>query len=157
MTGVEIESNLMDTGIEIRSELGFFNNDNLDRTYFSGVTGLEYAFPNNVTILGEYFYNGLGADDKEDYDTGTFINGNWNLSRHYLGTTMTYELNPLTTVSLSAIYNILDQSVFTGPAVSYGINDETTLNIGANVFTGSRPSEFGVYDNLYYVKWETYF
>ena len=158
MTGVEFESNLLETGIEVRSESGFFNNDNLDKTYFSGVTGLEYAFPNNVTILGEYFYNGLGSDEEESYDTGTLINGNWNLGRHYLGTTITYELNPLTTISLSTIYNVLDQSLFTGPAASYSVSDETTFSIGANVFTGSNSSEFGsYYDNLYYVKCETYF
>ena len=158
MAGLELESNLFDTGMEIRGEMGFFNNDDLDKRYFSGVTGLEYAFPNNVTILGEYFYNGLGADDKNNYDTGIFINGNWNLSRHYLGCKVSYELNPLTTLSLSAIYNLPDGSFFNGPSVGYSVNDETTLTAGANVFTGNNSTEFGgYYNNLYYIKLETYF
>lgn len=158
MSGVEWASNLLQTGIEVRSELGFFNNDDLDKTYFSGVAGFEYAFPNNVTLLGEYLYNGLGADEDGDYDAGVFINGNWNLGRHYLGTTVSYELNPLTSLSLSSVYNILDQSFFAGPSVSYSVNDETTVGLGANVFTGGDVSEFGYYyDNLYYVKFETYF
>jgi len=158
MAGIELESNLLETGIEVRSELGFFNNDNLDKTYFSGIAGLEYAFPNNWTVLGEYFYNGLGVDDKEDYDTGIFINGNWNLGRHYLGAQATYTMTPLITLSLSSIGNLLDGSFFSGPAIHYSVNDETTLSVGANVYTGEDAGEFGnLYDNTYYIKLESYF
>ena len=158
MAGAELESNLFNTGIEVRGEAGFFDNDDLDKRYVNGVVGAEYGFANNVTVLAEYFYNGLGDDDKDEYTTDIFINGNWNFSRHYLGAQITYEMNPLTMFSLSSIFNLLDGSFYNGSAVSYSINDETTLSVGANVYIGSDTAEFGdYYDNLYYVKIESYF
>lgn len=158
MTGAELESNLFDTGIEVRGEIGFFDNDDLDKRYVSGVMGAEYAFPGNFTVLAEYFYNGLGNENKEEYSTDILIDGNWNLSRHYLGTTVTYEMNPLTTLSLSSIFNLLDGSFYSGHSVSYSVNDETTLSAGANVYLGNNDSEFNdYYKNLYYVKIESYF
>ena len=158
MAGAELESNLFNTGIEVRGEIGFFDNDDLDKRYVSGVVGAEYGFPNNVTVLAEYFFNGLGDDDKGEYNSGILINGNWNYSRHYLGAKATYEMNPLTTISLASIINLLDGSFYTGPSASYSINDETTLNVGGNVYIGSDATEFGdFYDNLYYIKLESYF
>ncbi len=158
MIGTELESNLFNTGIEVRGEIGFFDNNDLDKQYVSGIVGAEYAFPNNVTVLAEYFYNGLGDDDKDEYTTDIFINENWNFSKHYLGTQITYDINPLMIFSLASICNILDGSFYIGPAVSYSINDETTLSVGTNVFIGSDAAEFGdYYDNLFYIKLESYF
>jgi len=158
MSAVEWESNLLETGIEVRSEIGIFNNNALDEKYVSGIMGLEYGFPNNLTALAEYFYNGLGTSDKEDYDTGILTCGNWNLGKHYVGGQMTYELSPLIMLSLASIYNLGDESFFHGPSIRYSVNDETTFSIGANIFTGTNSSEFGEsFSNLYYVKLETYF
>ncbi|MFH1776882.1 MAG: hypothetical protein ABH952_04910 [Candidatus Omnitrophota bacterium] len=157
MAGVEAESNLLDTGVEVRSELGFFEHDDLNKRYFSGILGLEYAFPKNITVLTEYFYNGLGNEHKNEYDRSILINGNWNLSRHYLGLILTGKINALTGISLPIIYNIGDSSLFGGAAISYSISDEATFNIGTNIFTGSTASEFAGYDNLYYLKFVQYF
>ncbi|MFA5499887.1 MAG: hypothetical protein WC404_02285 [Candidatus Omnitrophota bacterium] len=158
MLGSEFESNLFNTGIEVRGEGGFFDDRKLDMNYFSGVVGAEYAFPNNITILGEYFYNGLGFNDKNSYNATRLVNGNWNLGKHYFGGMVTYQINPLVTISLSSILNLTDWSIFNGPAVSYSINDETTLSVGANIFTGTGESEFGeYYSSIYYIKLDAYF
>lgn len=158
MIGGEFESNLLDTGIEVRSEGGFFGDHELDMNYFSAVVGAEYAFPNNITVLGEYFYNGLGFNNKNNYNATRLVNGNWNLGKHYFGGLITYEINPLVRMSLSSILNITDGSVFNGPVISYSINDETTLSAGANIFIGTGESEFGeYYSSIYYIKLDAYF
>ena len=158
MVGTEFESNLYNTGIEVRGEGGFFSDKELDMNYFSYVVGAEYAFPNNITILGEYFYNGLGFGNKNSYNASRLVNGNWNLGKNYFGGMITYEITPLVKLSLSSILNITDGSVFNGPVISYSINDETVLSAGANIFTGKGSTEFGeLYSSIYYIKLDAYF
>jgi hypothetical protein len=158
MIAGEFESNLFDTGIEVRGEGGFYDDRDLDMNYFSGVAGAEYAFPNNITILGEYFYNGLGFNDKNSYSADRLVNGNWNLGKHYFGGMVTCEINPLVRLSFLSILNMTDGSVFNGPVISYSINDETTLSAGGNIFTGAGESEFGeYYASIYYIKLDAYF
>lgn len=157
MLGTEIESNLFNTGIEVRSELAFFDNAELNKKYFSGLIGAEYAFENNITILGEYFYNGLGAKNKESYSGTLLFHGNWNFSRHYLGSTISYQVNPLTSLSLATISNLTDASFFMSPSISHSLSDESTISMGANIFTGNDDTEFERYENLYYLRIETFF
>lgn len=158
MIGLEWESNVGDTGGELRSEVGFFDHADLDRSYVSGMIGGEYGFPNNVTVIAEYFYNGLGAADEGKYNPATLVNGNWNLARHYLGAQINYEVTPLTLVSFSSIYNLIDQSFFLGPSVQRSLDNETTLRVGATLYEGRGESEFGgSFDNVYYLQWQKFF
>ncbi|MFA5879423.1 MAG: hypothetical protein WC860_04530 [Candidatus Margulisiibacteriota bacterium] len=157
MTGIELESNLFDTGVEVRSEITYFWDYQFKRNYPKGILGCDYAFLNNYTITAEYFYNGLGANNPANYNPGIITNLNWNLARHYLGLVLTDQFNPLLILTLSSIYNLVDSSLFTGFTFNYSIGDNTTLISGVQLFWGGSKSEFGAYSQYLYAKLSHYF
>ncbi len=157
MAGIEMESNLLTTGVEVRTEITYFNDHKLNRNYLKAIIGADYAFGNNYTILGEYFYNGIGADNLIYYNTNILSNINWNLARHYLGLTLSKLLDPLNNLTFSNIYNIVDGSIFWGLALDTNIAENMNLTTGLQLFTGSNKSEFGQYNTYGYLRLVYYF
>ncbi|MBT4552264.1 hypothetical protein HOC37_04715 [bacterium] len=157
LMGTEFEANLFDTGIEVRSEVGYFDDQSLGRRYLKGIIGADYAFPEMITILGEYFYNGIGAVDAANYDADIITTYNWNLARHYLAASISYVYNPLASFSLVGISNLVDGSFYTGLTYSYSLSDESTLALGCVMFDGDDDTEFSSYATSYYLKLGYYF
>ncbi|MBD3801434.1 MAG: hypothetical protein IE886_08390, partial [Campylobacterales bacterium] len=155
MVGYELEGNFLDTGAEWRTEGGYFKNDPLDAEFFQGIAGFDYGFENGVTWAVEALYSSetfTYAQLIANYESE--IINNMVLSPFYVGTTLSYDFNLLYSGSLLYIESFNDEnSHFVVPNLSYYINDNNTLSVGAMLGLGSRGSEFEQYGQTYYLKW----
>lgn len=155
MVGYELEGNFFDTGAEWRTEGGYFKNDPLDAEFFQGIAGFDYGFQNGLTWAVEALYSSETFTYMEliTHYENEIIN-NMVLSPFYAGTTLSYDFNLLYSGSLLYIESFNDEnSHFVVPNLSYYINDNNTLSVGAMLGLGSRGSEFEQYGQTYYLKW----
>lgn len=153
MIGYEIEGDLFDTGIEWRSEGGYFKDKVLDKTFYQGILGVDYGFQNGVTAALEWLHTSktYSALEVSDMQNST-LSGNRFISSDYIGTSLSYDFNLLLQGSVSAIYNLDDNSLFTSPVLVYSLDDETTVSLGALLYTGDNQSEFGSLEHRYYLR-----
>lgn len=166
MIGYELEGNLADTGVEVRSEGTYIQNQlasglhqSEEVEFFQGIVGADYGFENGLTVAIE----GLYSSQTFDY-TQILLNINSEIlpnlvySDFYLGATASYSFNLFLDASLIYIesFNTYN-SRFIAPAVTYTLNDYNSFVIGAMLQNGPQKSEFGAYENTYYFKYELSF
>jgi len=153
MIAYEIEGNLFDTGIEWRSEGGYFKDKLLDKEFYQTILGLDYGFKNGVTVMTEWIHSSktYSFDEILSHQESTLSNNRF-LSPDYLGASVYYDFNLLFNGSLSMIYSPEDQSSFIAPVIEYSISDDASIAIGAMLYTGDKESEFGNVDNSYYLR-----
>ncbi len=106
-------------------------------SYWRTSIGSDYALNEDVIVMFEYHYNGAGSKDAKDYiklatqapyqKAGVYLYG-----QHYIIPAVTWLASPLLSVSASAFYNIIDNSVF------FNISSETSWS--NNIY-----SDFGAY------------
>ncbi|MDA3947569.1 MAG: hypothetical protein PF439_12895 [Helicobacteraceae bacterium] len=172
MAGYELEANLADTGIEIRSEGAYITNNSVnvyhqdtnttqkeDVAFFQGLVGADYGFENGVTVVFEALYSSkkfayneiLPNIDSEILPTLVY-------SQFYMGTTLSYAFNLFLDGSLVYIesFNELN-SRFVSPALTYTLNDYNTFTLGAMLQNGPSGSEFGMFGNSYYLRYSLSF
>ena len=153
MIAYEIEGNLFDTGIEWRSEGGYYKDKLLDREFYQTILGADYGFVNGLTLMAEWLHS------SKTYTTNEVLNFqesslgyNRHLSSDYLGASAYYDFNLLYNGSLSVIHSPEDQSSFISPLLTYSISDDASLAIGAMLYTGDDQSEFGKVGNSFYLR-----
>jgi hypothetical protein len=135
-----------------------FSTRQAPREYIRAVIGGEYIFPNTFSILVEYYYNGRGECNKEDYDWQAQIEGKEvSLARDYLFVTLGYEITPLLVGSLSAFVNLDDGGVLIAPSLEYSITEDLSAVVGAQIGTGEETTEYGSRPELYYLQVRYYF
>ena len=166
MVGYELEGNLAETGVEVRSEGAYIKNSAIKtlqgaRTeeFFQGIVGADYGFENGVTIIGEAYY----SSKTFDYTTvlsniNSEIAPNMVLSSFYLGTSISYAFNifldgALTYIESFNTYN----SRFVSPTLTYTLNDYNTFTLGGMLQNGPTQSEFGQFENTYYFRYQLSF
>lgn len=137
MYGIDQQINVFDTGIESRTEIAYIDDRVLNKSYWNICSGFEYAFPFMFTALVEYYYNGA-----EQISLSTGI---WNKGKHYLGTTFSYGLNPLTTIANTSIFNLDDGSLAMNLYLSRSLLEELLLDIGVSAYFGKAGTEFSAY------------
>jgi hypothetical protein len=135
-------------------------------------TGVDYSFPGDLYGYLEYHFNGAGRNEASDYlaarmttpyrDAAVYL-----LGKHYLAPGFTYPLSPLWLGSLSLLLNASDGSVLVSPAIEYNIAEDIYLEAGAFMGLGADTtpgpelvelaSEFGTYENTFYMSFRTYF
>ena len=166
MLGYEIEGNLADTGVELRSEAGYIKStlfDALGKEYetefFQGIVGAEYGFVNGVTLLFETLYSSKDFTYEERIlNLNSDILSNLLNSNFYSGVSISYGFNLFLDASLLYIESFADKnSRFISPSLSYTLNDYNTFTLGAQIVGGRRESEFGAYKNSYFFKWSLSF
>ncbi len=138
IVGWELEGELFNSGIELRSEGGLFHNRTDNRRYARYIIGAEYGFTNSLTLRAEYSRVG----DRH---------------RDYLGSQASYQPGMLWRLSLLTVYGFDDRSGFIAPGVEYCVGDEVTLSGGAFLYYGGDNSEFGPMSNRYYLRWFIHF
>ena len=155
MIAYELEGNLFETGIEWRSEGGYFKDKLLDKEFFQGILGLDYGFQNGLTLVTEWIHSSktYNFDEILLYQESTLSN-NRHLSNDYIGASAYYDFNLLFNGALSMIYSPEDQSSFVSPLIEYSISDDASLALGAMLFNGNGESEFGSVDNSYYLRFK---
>ncbi len=136
--GWELEGQLLETGIELRSEGGSFHNRTTGDRYLDFIIGGEYGFANSLTLLAEYRYL------EETYND-------------YIGVQASYQPAMLWLFYLLLVENLDDNSGFIAPSVEYSLSDEMTLSAGAFMYFGNEDDEFGQEPNRYYLQWFIHF
>ena len=153
MIAYELEGNLFDTGIEWRSEGGYYNDKLLDKEFYQAILGLDYGFVNGLTVMTEWLHSSktYTFDEILTHQESSLSN-NRHLANDYVGASAYYDFNLLYNGALSMIYSPEDQSSFISPIIEYSISDDASLAVGAMLYTGDNESEFGSVDNSYYLR-----
>ncbi|MBU1657851.1 hypothetical protein KKG72_02225 [bacterium] len=162
MLGYEVEGNLADTGVELRSEGAYIKNTlltglstNKEREFFQGIIGADYGFVNGVTLAAEALY----SSEKFSYaemllNLESEILPNLVYSRLYTALNLSYSFNIFLDGSLVYIESFNDKnSRFISPNITYTLNDYHSFSLGAMIQNGAKESEFGSFSNTYYFKW----
>jgi hypothetical protein len=127
---------------------------------FSAVAGISYSWiggDRNWTGFLEYFYSGFGQRDGK-YSPGDLATNPellkrlargelFNLSRHYLGASLTVELNPLLNLTPNVFINIADPSALAQLVLTYDWKQDIQLLAALNVPIGPNGSEYGGTDS----------
>lgn len=155
MIAYEIEGNVFDTGVEWRSEGGYFKDKLLNKDFFQGILGLDYGFVNGLTVMTEWIHSSktYSFDEILTHQESTLSN-NRHLSSDYIGASAYYDFNLLYNGSVSIIYSPQDQSSFISPVIEYSISDDASVALGAMLYTGEAVSEYGRADNSYYLRFK---
>lgn len=153
MIAYELEGNLFDTGIEYRSEGGYYNDKLLDKKFYQGILGLDYGFQNGLTVMAEWLHSSktYSFDEILMHQESTLSN-NRHLSSDYVGVSAYYEFNLIISGSLGMIYAPEDQSSYIAPLLEYSISDDASIAVGAMLYSGADVSEFGSLENSYYLR-----
>ncbi|MCI5146277.1 MAG: hypothetical protein D3923_12290 [Candidatus Electrothrix sp. AR3] len=136
--GWELAGQLLETGIEVRSEGGSFHNRSSGERHTEFILGAEYGFPNSLTLLAEYKYS---DEDGSDYLAGL----------------ASVQPALLWSCSLLLLSNLNDQSGFIAPSVQYSLSDEMTLHAGAFIYYGDEEDAFGTAEERYFLRWFVHF
>jgi len=146
-------------GAGIRGE-GLISSDVVNKAgYFvKWILGADYQFTDKLYGLFEYYHNGQGTVDKSNYNLAALYEGTvLNLAKDYFVVSGSYQLTPLTTVSISANSNFNDGSGYLSGTVAYSAGNNTSLTIGTLYTYGGTLSEYWYYPQAYYLKLESYF
>ena len=151
MVGYELEGELLETGVELRSEGGWFDDKLLGKTFFQGVVGADYTFENSFSVVGEWLHSSRSFERELLLSLPSGAPDNRVRSKGYGALSLGYEFDALTNGGLTAIASSGDGSWFLSPAVTYSLSDDATLAAGAMLYGGNRGSEFGDLHPTYYV------
>ena len=162
MLGLELEANLADTGVEVRSEIAYIKNKMNkslntaeDVEFTQAIVGADYGFENGVTVIAEALYSSENFTYEEillNYNSE--IQPNLVYSKFYTALSLSYSFNIFLDGSLVYIESFNDEnSRFISPALTYTLNDYNSFMVGAMMQNGDIGSEFGEFENTYYFKW----
>lgn len=147
MFGYEIEANLYDTGIEVRSEGAYIKNSlhvnpstSDEVEFFQGIIGADYGFENGLTLIVETLYSSKSFDSSD-----ILLNTNF-----HLGTSLSYSFNLFLDGSIGYIESFDDtNSRFITPRLNYTLNDFNSFSLGAMIDSSG--------SDTYYFKYELNF
>ncbi len=149
MLGYEIEGNVLETGIEWRSEGGWFDNDTLNQSFFQGIAGMDYGFENGLIWVLEGYYSSKIFDETKLLDAlESDLVSNRVTSHISMGSTLSYAINLYLDTSLLYIESF-DSGRFISPTLSYTFNDNNTFSLGAIISQDAADT----YGDSFYFKW----
>lgn len=151
MIGYELEGELSDTGVELRSEGGWFNDKLLHQQFFQGVIGADYAFENSLMLIGEWLHTSRTFDRELQQRLPSGARNNLVGAHDYGALSAGFQFDPLLYGSLSVIVSANDGSFYTGPSLRYSLSDDMSLGLGAMAYGGKGGSEFGDYGQTWYL------
>jgi hypothetical protein len=135
MLGYELEANLFDTGIEIRSEGAYISskltNDEDEREFFQAILGAEYGFVNGINLTFESLYNSKKFQESDLLlNLDSEILQNMKTSKIYAGLGASYAFNIFLDGSLTYIESFDDYKPFISASLNYTLNDYNTFLFG---------------------------
>ena len=125
-----------------------------ERDYVRALLSLDYGFAAkwNPYLAVEYFYNGLGTEDPDQYlqrlaaasVQRAYQRGNtFNLGRQYLGTVFRLMPSALVVLQSVTLFNLDDGSLQEYVSASRSLSENIDLMVGATVGVGEVGTEFG--------------
>ena len=123
------------------------------RDYFWGLLGADYAFavPWNPYVAVEYYHNGLGERDEDDYAARrmessvqrVFERGiAYNIGRDYLAGMLRVQPSALLTLQATTLVNLHDGSVREFATVTWSVGEDFDIMLGVDVGLGRGEGEF---------------
>jgi len=129
-------------GLGIRKEIALISPRTSNR-YYKFVLGGNYTFANGWLVDLEYFFNGAGQKNKDNYDWTNYIAGNINqLGMDYLYLGSSKSLDEITTLKLSLLYNLDDLSHIIYPSYSRNVHQNVDVSLEAMLTGGEEGSEY---------------
>lgn len=138
MYGYELEANLADTGIEVRSEGAYIKSTiylaevEEEKEFFQAVLGADYGFEDGITLVGELLYTSEKFTDDEIYENfDSEILSNLMDSNLYGAISVSYGFNLFLSGSLLYMDSLEDDSSLVTANLSYGYDDYNTFSLGS--------------------------
>jgi len=133
--------------------------DEVQKTYLKATLGSSYGFNwRNLTVGGEAYYDGSGANDPARYDViGLATGRRVTVGRYYAAATASALAHPLVTLSATTLMNLTDNSALVSPSLIWGVRQNIDVTVGAQVFLGDERDEYGAQPNLLYAVLAWYF
>jgi hypothetical protein len=140
-------------------ELSYVWEDTLDYPKFS--VSIDYTFPFMVYTMLEYFFDGSGETESQNYDFLKITRGErTTLAQQYVYTTVSFMHNPFLRPAVNAVINVNDGGFILIPQIYYAIYENAEIVSGLNIFIGSDESEFSnitPYNGAVYIWAKVYF
>ncbi|WP_373072875.1 hypothetical protein [Sulfurimonas sp.] len=152
MVGYELEANLFDTGVEVRSE-GAYISSKLnfvpkDTEFYQAVFGADYGFVNGVNLTVESLYSSKEFNDVQILSNlNSEIIQNMTNSKFYAGASLSYTFNIFLDGSILYIDSFDSYDPFSSATLTYTLNDYNSFIIGVMAQD----------DETYYLKWQLSF
>jgi hypothetical protein len=155
--GGDFAGNLGDAGVRGEA-LQTWVDESSQRDYFRGLLGVDYAFaaPWNPYVAVEYYYNGLGESDPDDYaarrsessvrrviDRGIA----YNIGRDYVGAVVRVQPGTLLTLQATTLANLHDGSFRELATLGWSMTQNSELVLGADIGLGGSRGEFTGWDD----------
>jgi hypothetical protein len=134
--GLETAGDIIkDVGVrgEIALKTGASGNDYTQMTF-----GGDYTLDNGIGLNFEYYYNGLGSRDRNNYNWGAVDS----VGMDYLFLSGNKILDELTTTTISMLTNLDDQSFMLYPQYARNIGQNLDLYLEGMMLFGGEGSEF---------------
>ncbi len=129
-----------------------------NKAYIQAVVGADYTFAGTFFMEFEYYYNGQGTTDRNQYNYNLLFNGTvQSLAQHYLGLFIGGDITPLLRFENVLIFNLDDKSYFLYPSLGYSLGEDITLSLGLQLFNGKNGTEFAAINNLYFAQLQWFF
>ena len=138
IVGWELEGQLGESGIEVRSEGGLFHDQSTGKRHLECIVGGEYGFENSLILAGEFHY--VGSPNQSE-----------------IGLMASFQPAMLWNCSLLAVTDLDDGSGFIAPVVEYSLSDDMTLQGGAFLYHGGENSLYGAGGDRVYLRWFIHF
>ncbi len=102
--------------------------------------GMDYTLDNGIYLLAEYYYNGFGKGNSDDYDLNDwmrlFAGEIKSISRENLYLYIDYPLTDLIHLNSSTILSVSDRSAALIPGFYYSFAENLDMNLFLNINTG---------------------
>ncbi|PLX98815.1 MAG: hypothetical protein C0623_11215 [Desulfuromonas sp.] len=149
MLGLGVAGNLGTLGV--KAEASYYNGKDvgqpggdLHEDFTIGAIELWYRFNNGAVLLGQYLYNGAGAERPEEYllaaTSAPFNEGLAFLTgQQYLLLGPSWEFHPLASISGLLIRNLEDDSTLLRPQLQLSLTDNLSLDLFYSFNFGEDP------------------
>ena len=154
LTALEISGEILGLGVHAEGGSYVLEEDDEEeelpdelKNHDKYLVGIDYTFESGLYLILEYYFEGLGESDHEEYTLNqrmAYLSGELDSlgkDNYYFGAS--YPLTDFSTLALYVIANANDSSVVANPWFTWVADDEITLNISAQIPGGEEESAIG--------------
>ena len=143
MAGFDCAGELLGVGVWFEAAYNALENGS---DYSELVAGTDYTFESGFYTMAEYYFNGLGKDDADDYvfnDWMRYLAGEIrSLGQHNLFIYGDYPVSDFVRLGTSVILSASDKSFAAVPLLTYSIFQDVDLTVFGNIYGGEAGGAF---------------